>query len=185
MHFEFALELADIDLWNIDLLVTHLDLLGTDIPSKYFVSIHNVFRTSSRHVFKTCLQDMSSRQLQDMSSRRLQDMSSRRLQDVLEEVKLLRSGRVEDVFKKCLEGVLKTSSRPKNVCWDVSTKSEEFSLNLCCFQLFPGFHSGIFNDLVMFTKQLLKISATIFFTWYYTAFSFKSNILVTMKLFCL
>ena len=53
---------------------------------------------------------MSSRRLQEMSSRRLQDMSSRRLarclQDVLEDVKLLRWRRVEDVFKtnKCLLG---------------------------------------------------------------------------------
>ena len=43
MHFEFALELSDIDLWNIDLLDTHLDLSDTDIP---------------RDVFKTCLQDV-------------------------------------------------------------------------------------------------------------------------------
>ena len=64
MHFGFALELSDIDLWNIDLLDTHLDLLDTDIPSILLVSI------------------MSSRRLQDMSSRRLQDMSSRRLQDM-------------------------------------------------------------------------------------------------------
>ena len=31
MHFGFALELSDMDLWNIDLLDTYLD---TDIPSK-------------------------------------------------------------------------------------------------------------------------------------------------------
>ena len=62
MHFGFALELSDIDLWNIDLSDTHLDLLDTDIPSIFFVSI------------------MSTRRLQDMSSRNLQDMSSRRLE---------------------------------------------------------------------------------------------------------
>ena len=67
MHFGFALELSNVDLLNIDLLDTHLDLLDTDIPSILFVSI-----VSSRR-----LQDMSSRHLQDMSSRRLQDMSSR------------------------------------------------------------------------------------------------------------
>ena len=60
-------------LWNIDLLDTHLDLLETDIPSKYFLYLHNVFKTSSKYI---------SRHLQDMSSRRLQDTSSRRLQDV-------------------------------------------------------------------------------------------------------
>ena len=72
MHFGFALELSNVDLLNIDLLDTHLDLLDTDIPSILLFSV-----ISSRR-----LQDMSSRHLQDMSSRRLQDMSSRRLQDV-------------------------------------------------------------------------------------------------------
>ena len=37
MHFGFALELSNVDLLNIDLLDAHLDLLDTDIPSKYFV----------------------------------------------------------------------------------------------------------------------------------------------------
>ena len=77
MRFGFALELPNVDLLNIDLLDTHLDLLDTDIPSKCFGCLHNVFKTtskhisktSSRHVFKTCLQDMSSRGLQDMSSK--------------------------------------------------------------------------------------------------------------------
>ena len=32
MHFGFALDSSDIDLLNIDLLDTHLDLLDTDIP---------------------------------------------------------------------------------------------------------------------------------------------------------
>ena len=67
MQFGFALELSDIDLWSIDLLHTHLDLLDTDIPSKYFVSLHSVFKTSSRYVFKT-----SSRHVFKTSSRRLQ-----------------------------------------------------------------------------------------------------------------
>ena len=63
MHFGFALELSDIDLWNTDLLDTHLGLLNPEI-SILFDSIKSL------------------RGLQDMSSRRLQDMSSRRLQDV-------------------------------------------------------------------------------------------------------
>ena len=117
MHFRFALELSDIDLGNIDLLHTHLDLLVTDIPSKYFVALHSILKISSTRV-----QDMSSRRLQDMSSRRLQQnpFSSskttwkrlgrrkivtlktcwRRLQD-------MSWTRVEDVFKtnKCLLGM--------------------------------------------------------------------------------
>ena len=53
MRFGLVLELSNADLLNIDLLDTHLDLLDTDIPSKYFACLHNVFKTSSRHVFKT------------------------------------------------------------------------------------------------------------------------------------
>ena len=67
MHFGFALELWDIDLWNIDMLDTHLDLLDTNVPSKYFVSFHSVFKTSSRYAFQT-----SWRQVFKTSSRRLQ-----------------------------------------------------------------------------------------------------------------
>ena len=93
------------------------------------------------------LQDISSRRLQDISSRRLQNMSWRRLQDifsvtifrlprcledvfktssrcyedVLEDVKLLRWRRVKDVFKTYLQDVFKTSSRPTNVCWVITT----------------------------------------------------------------
>ena len=92
MHFGFTLDLPDIDLLNIDLLDTHLDLLDTDIPSKYFACLHNVFKTSSRHVFKT-----SSRHVFSVTIFRL----PRRLQDVL-----------GDVFKTkncCAEDMLKTS----------------------------------------------------------------------------
>ena len=86
MHYGFALELSDIDLWNADLLDTHFGLLNSEISiqispvSILFVSIKSLKGLqdmSSRH-----LQDMSSRHLQDMSSRRLQDMSSRCLQDM-------------------------------------------------------------------------------------------------------
>ena len=67
MQFGFTLELPDTDLWSIDLLDTHLDLLDTDVPSKYFVSLHSVFKTSSRYVFKA-----SSRHVFNTSSTRLQ-----------------------------------------------------------------------------------------------------------------
>ena len=52
MLFWFALDLSDIDLWNIDLLGTHLDLLYTDIPSKHFVCLQDSFKTCLQHVFK-------------------------------------------------------------------------------------------------------------------------------------
>ena len=83
MHFGFALELSDIDLWNINLLDTHLDLLDTDIPSKHFVCLHNVFKTSWRHVFKTSSINVfktSSRHVFKTSSRYVFNTSLRRLQ---------------------------------------------------------------------------------------------------------
>ena len=80
MHFGFALELSDIGLLNINLLDTHLDLLNTDIPSKCFVCLHDVFKTSSRS-------------FQNMSSRRHKDVFSvtnfrppKRLEDVMPDV---------------------------------------------------------------------------------------------------
>ena len=88
MHFGLALELSDIDLWNIDLLGTHLDLLDTDIPSKYFVSLHIVFKTSWRYVFKT-----SWIHVFKTSWRHL----ARRLEHVLEDEKMLRWRRLEDM----------------------------------------------------------------------------------------
>ena len=86
MRFGFALDLSNTDLWNIYLLDAHLHLLDTDIPSKYFVYLHNVFKMSSR-----CLQDMFSRRLEDVFS-----VTIFRLQDVLEDAKLLPWRRVED-----------------------------------------------------------------------------------------
>ena len=136
MNFGSAWELSDIDLWNIDLLDTHLDLLDTDIPSKYFVSFHSAFKTSSRHVFNTSSRRLqrnnvsssktSSRRLArclqyvfKTSSRRLQDVFARRLQDFL-----------EDIY---VEDTLKTSWRPTNVCWDF------FSLQFPLSVILDGF----------------------------------------------
>ena len=124
MHFGFALEFSDIDLWNIDLLDTYLDLLFpgryTDIPSKYFVCLHNIFKTPPRHVFKTSpryVLKTSSRYVFKTYSRRLQrnnffssKTSSRRL--ARRKVVTLKTcwthvlRRLEDVFKtnKCLLG---------------------------------------------------------------------------------
>ena len=68
MHFGFALDSSHIDLLNIGLLDTHLDLLDTDIPSKQLF----------------CLQDMSSRRLEDVFSVTISRLP-RRLQDVLQD----------------------------------------------------------------------------------------------------
>ena len=50
MYFGFTLDSSDIDLWNIDLLDAHLDLLESDISSKHFVCLQDIMQTSSRHV---------------------------------------------------------------------------------------------------------------------------------------
>ena len=83
MHFGFALKFSDLDLWNIDLLDIHLDLLDTDIASECFVCLHNVFKTSSTHVFKTTSRHTFktfSRHVFKMSSRHVFKTSWRRLQ---------------------------------------------------------------------------------------------------------
>ena len=62
---------------------THLDLLDTDIPSKYFVSFHSVFKTSSRYIFKISSRHVfktSSRHVFKTSSRHVFKTSSTRLQ---------------------------------------------------------------------------------------------------------
>ena len=47
LHFGFALDSSDIDLWDIDSLDTDLDLLDTNIPSKHFLCLQDVLKTSS------------------------------------------------------------------------------------------------------------------------------------------
>ena len=115
------------------------------------------------------LQDMSSRHLQNMSSRRLQDMSSRRLQDVFS-VKIFRLPRrlqdlLQEVFKtssrclgrrkiimlktswKRLQDVLKTCSRPTNVCWEYA--SAVYKVN--CFLTFAICENtlDVWNNLIL------------------------------------
>ena len=72
MHFGFTLDSSDKDLWNIDLLGAHLDLLDTDNSSKHFVCFQDVLQASSRHVFKA-----SSRHVFKTSSRHIFKTSSR------------------------------------------------------------------------------------------------------------
>ena len=60
MHFGFVLDSSDIDLWNIDLIDTHISIqIDTDISNKHFVCLQDILKASSRHVFK-----MSERRLQ-------------------------------------------------------------------------------------------------------------------------
>ena len=104
-------------------------------------SLIHVFKTSSRHIFKTSSRGLQrnnfsssktssrgfARCLQDVfktSLRRLHKTSSRRLEDVLEDQKLLRWRRVDDVFK--------TSWRPTNVCWEWIYFNEAFIIATNC-----------------------------------------------------
>ena len=94
------------------------------LANVFKTSSRHVFNTSSRHVFKKswrCLErnnflssKTSSRRLQDVSwdvfktsSKEVFKTPSRRLENVLENKKLLRWRRVEDVFKTCLQDFLK------------------------------------------------------------------------------
>ena len=102
MHFGFVLGSSDIDLGNKDLLDTLLDLLGTNILSKPFVSLQSILKTSSGHVFKRssrrpkCINFLSSKTSWKTSWRDFQVVfrdvfktPSKCLQDVLEDGKLL------------------------------------------------------------------------------------------------
>ena len=113
--------MSDIDLWNIDLLGTHLDLLDTDIPSKHFVCLQDVVKASSRHVFRTPSRHVvktSWRRLHrnnfsssKTSSRRLQDVFARCLQDIFETSWKTKNCYAEDVLKTSSRHILKTSWR--------------------------------------------------------------------------
>ena len=117
MHFGFALILSDIDLGNIDLLDTHLDLLDTNIPSNLFFYLQDmlksssrylfktssirVFKTSSRHAFKTSWRDVfktSSRYLCKRSWRRLGRRETVSLKMCWRRSEDMSSRRLEDVL---------------------------------------------------------------------------------------
>ena len=86
-------------LWNKDLLDTHLDLLDTDITSKIFACLQDIFKVYLQDAFKTYLQGMSSRRLKDVFSVTIFRLP-RRLPDVLREVLKTSSRRLKDVFAR-------------------------------------------------------------------------------------
>ena len=93
MHLGFVLDLSDIDLQDMDLSDTDF-LLDTDVASKHFAGLQDVFKMSSRR-----------RQRNNFLSSKTSCMT------------------LQDVFKTSstknfdAEDMLKTSSRPTNVCW--------------------------------------------------------------------
>ena len=84
--------------------------LNTDIPSNNFVSLQDVFKTSSRHVFKT-----SSRHVFKTSSRHVFKTSLRRPQRNNFLSSKTSSRHLQDVFAKRLQDVFKTV--PLKTCW--------------------------------------------------------------------
>ena len=142
MHFGLALELSDINLWNIDLLDTYLDLLDIDIPGKYFVCLHNFFKTSSRHIFKT-----SSRHVFKTSSRHVFKTSSRYV--------FKTSSR--HIFKTSSRHVFKTSSTrlqrnnftSSKTCWRRLGRRKIVTLKTCWRRL---------QDVFKINKCLLGVS---------------------------
>ena len=87
------------------MLDTYLDLLGTDIPSKYLVCLQHV-QTCLQDVFNTCLQDVLKNCLEDVFSITIFRLP-RRLQDVSRDV-FKTSRKTKNYYA---ENVLKTSSR--------------------------------------------------------------------------
>ena len=80
----------------------------------------------SKHLFvlkmpSRCLQDMSWRCLQHVFSATIFRLP-RRLEDILEDEKLLRWRRLQDVLKTCIEDILRTSWRhygdKQNTYWE-------------------------------------------------------------------
>ena len=99
------------------------------ISQQTFVGLQDVLKTSSRHVLK-----MSSTRLQ-CNNFTSSKTSSRRLQHVLEDEKLLRWRRLQDVFKTCLEDVLMTWRRLEDISWrrlqDVLEANKMFTGDIC------------------------------------------------------
>ena len=103
MHFGFALDLSDIDLFNTDLLDQRYTRLYLVFPRR----LDDVFKTCLQDFFKTCLDVLkTSSAWQFFVFQDVFKTSWRRLQDVLEDEKLLRWRRVEDALKtnNCLLG---------------------------------------------------------------------------------
>ena len=132
----------------------------TDIPSKYLVCLHKIFKRSSSHVLRH-LQDMSSRRLQDMSLRHVFKMSSRRLARGL-----------PDVFKTSSKRLCKTSSKRLGRSKIVTLKTFEdvFKINRDNFYIsqFPQSFNLFFQILVLFHF--------FFFFLLYSYISWYSNI---------
>ena len=103
MHFGFALELSDTDLWNTDLLDTDLGLLNPEI--NILISLVSVLFVSIK------------------SLGGLQYMSSRHLQDVLKTSSRHLARGLQDFFKTSLQDVFKASSRCLGRCKIVALKT--------------------------------------------------------------
>ena len=144
MHLGFALDLSDIDL-----LDTHLDLLDTDIPSKYFACLHNVFKTSSRYVFKT-----SSRHVFKTSSRHVFKTSSRHVFKTSSRHVFKASSR--HVFKTSSRHIFKTFSRRLQRNNFLSSKTSSICLVKCLQDVFKTYLQDVFKTSSRHLQDVLE-----------------------------
>ena len=105
--------------------------LDTNIPSKSFVCLQDVFKRSSRHVFKTSSRRLERKNFSSSKTswRRLQDVFKTCLQDVFKTSWKTKTCYAEDVLKTSSRHVLKTflrlledqqmfaGKRRKRLCW--------------------------------------------------------------------
>ena len=77
------------------------------VTQQTFVGLYDVFKTSSGHVLKTSSTCLQRNNFWSFKT------SWKRLEDVLEDEKLLRWRRLQDVFKTCLQDIFKTSWKKK------------------------------------------------------------------------
>ena len=134
--------MSDTDLWNIDLLDTHLDFLDIDITSKHFVCLQDVLKMFSRYVFKTF-----SRHVSKTSSRHVFKTSWRRLQrNNFSSSKISMNTSSRRLERRKIV-TLKTCWRPANFYWDKDRSSRP---KLCCKNV-------VFKKFTKFTiKQICR-----------------------------
>ena len=126
MHCGFTLDLSDIDLWNIDLLDTHLDLLDADITSKHFC-LQDVLKTSSSYAFKT-----PSRHVFQTSSRHVFKTYWRRLQHNNFSSSKTSWGRLENIFKTSSRRLERRKTVTLKACWRRLQDVSKTSKSLLC-----------------------------------------------------
>ena len=194
MYFGFTIDSSDIYLWDINLLDTDLDLLYTDIPSKHFACLQDIFKTfwkysfkmSLRHVFKTSSRHVL-KALEDVFSITIFHLP-RHLQNVFKtSSRRLGRRKIVTLMKMYWRRLQDMSWRPISVCWvlrwplDFSIILKLMSCSNESGQLYPWlgiWKTGIF---VKYSLKFLPIwsSREIFFR-----IKVVSSVQIWKKTFC-